>query len=296
MKPRVVMWVDMGFCPGVERAMSLLEQALRAYGTVFTLGPIIHNPRVIQELEHRGARALEDVSQARGNVLVLRTHGVGPRTLEEARQTAKVVVDATCPYVKRAQRAARALAKEDRQVLIVGDPLHPEVTALLEWVGEQGRAVEGEHEAKLLAAQPGPRRLGVVGQTTLDKEFFWRIVETLKSRGSDVKVVDTLCPVTAKRQAAAARLARYCNGVVVVGGKSSANTRRLAKIAAEEGAKSVLHVEGREEIAPSWWDGKTVVGVVGGASTPRDAVFQVAQHLAGLGGRGSRAFGTIVYK
>lgn len=254
-----------GACYGVERA---LKMALRASTSeqqpVHTLGPLIHNPIVVSDLESRGVSTAATPAEAREGTLLIRAHGVTPEVVDEARAMGLNVVDATCPYVKRVHLAAERLVKEGYQVLVVGESGHPEVVGILGHAGADAAVVSVPAD---LERVPLSSKVGVVVQTTQTVDALSRVVAALVPRVTELKVVNTICEATSERQSAASELASRADAMVVIGGRSSGNTRRLAMLC-EERCPRTHHVESADEIEPSWFDGCDLIGVTAGASTP----------------------------
>lgn len=282
---------SIGFCPGVRRAVSMAQEAAKTSKSlcqrIWTLGPLIHNPDVVTELREQGVEVAdgEHFSHLEGQTVVISSHGVVPEALEEMRRHRIHVVDATCPYVKRAVLRAREMAKEGRRVVIVGDPDHPEVKAIAGWAGPASVVVN--RKGDLDQFSPG-ERIGIVAQTTLRNDLFTELAEELRRRvdeGPDtVKVVPTMCKATSSRQQAMRKLCSEADAVVVVGGYGSANTRRLVEIAMEEG-KEVYHIERADEVRREWFWGKKRVGISAGASTPVRMVKEVISRMVDFGGK-----------
>ncbi|MEY8436421.1 4-hydroxy-3-methylbut-2-enyl diphosphate reductase [Atopobiaceae bacterium 24-176] len=271
-----------GACFGVERALSLVEGVLSAGGTpVHTMGPLIHNPQVVASLEGRGVDAVGEgdiASLPAGDRVVLRSHGVVPQVTEEALAAGLEVVDATCPYVKKVHRAAQRLAAEGYEVVVVGQAGHPEVEGIL------GHA-PGAHVVGSAAdarALPAAKRVGVVVQTTTEKGLLDEVVSELLARFGEVRVHNTICEATRERQEAAARLADAVDVMVVIGGKNSANTTRLAEICSAR--VPTCHVEAAGELDAAFFDGVDTVGVTAGASTPASQIEEVVGAIHALAG------------
>ena len=268
---------DMGFCWGVRRAIDIMEKAAQDRGEIISVGPIVHNPQVVQELEAKGVRMDAQPSDASKPVAIT-AHGVGPELLEEVRATGAEIIDGTCPIVTRSQRWARKMAAAGFMVLIFGDPNHREVKGVLGWAGSRGMAIrDGEPLPKEL-----PSRLAVISQTTQSPErfsaFVARLMQDHVGEISELRLVNTLCNVTSSQQAAARELTEEVDLMLVVGGKSSANTRHLVEVCREEGA-TAYHVETAKELEPDWFLGCKRVGVTAGASTPDSAVEAVVERV-----------------
>ncbi len=272
-----------GACFGVERALELVRRAARdaegTDGTVHTLGPLIHNPGAVLELESLGVSAIASPADARaGDTLVLRAHGVTPEVEAQARKAGLAVVDATCPFVKRVHVDVERLAADGMQVLVVGESGHPEVEGTLGHV--PGAVAVGSAEE--LAGVEVRRRVGVVAQTTLERAKLRDVVAALVGRCEELRVFDTICAATSERQEAAAALARKADVMVVLGGRNSANTRHLAEICSARCART-HHVEDEGELEPGWFEGADLVGVTAGASTPATQIESACRRIRGFG-------------
>jgi 4-hydroxy-3-methylbut-2-enyl diphosphate reductase len=270
------------YCYGVERAIRLAEQALREHRgrEIFSLGPIIHNPIVVSKLEKQGLKVVEDISGIpEGAVVVIRSHGIPPDVLDELKKKNVVIIDATCPYVRRAQLAASQLKKEGYRVIIVGEKTHPEVIGIKGYVSEDADVVENVDEVRRI--KPA-RKLGVVFQTTQSLSVIDEIGGAIIKKGFEIKIFNTICSATSDRQEAAREIAMESDVVIVVGGKNSGNTRRLYQIAREIN-KRTHHIESSEEIDAEWFKEARTVGITAGASTPRDIVEDVAEAVRQIG-------------
>lgn len=276
--PEILIADEAGACFGVERALKMVrEAATEATGPLHTLGPLIHNPSVVAELEGLGVTVVEDVDVEADSTLVLRTHGVPPALEEAARATGATVIDAACPFVKRVHRAAARLVREGYQVVVVGEPGHPEVEGT---VGYAPGALVAEN-VEALAALELPRKVGIVVQTTQSKALLREMVASLVGRVDELHVVDTICEATAGHQDACARLAKTVDVMVVVGGKSSANTTHLADISRAICPKT-HHIEVPDELEAAWFAGASRIGITAGASTPASQIEAVRARIAEL--------------
>ncbi len=273
---------DMGFCWGVRRAIDIMEKAADEKGEIISLGPIVHNPQVVRELEERGVRTAGDLSDSDSLPVAITAHGVGPEVLENARSHGSEVIDTTCPIVTRSQRWAKKMAEAGFTVVVFGDPNHREVRGVLAWAGANTIAIQ---DGDPLPADL-PSRLAVISQTTQSPErfaeFLSRLMQEHIGKISELRVINTLCDVTSSQQAAAHELAQEVDLVLVVGGRSSANTRHLLDVCKEEGS-AAYHVEGPAEIRAEWLKGCRRVGVTAGASTPDSAIEAVVRQVQRLG-------------
>ena len=253
----------LGFCYGVKRAVRMARENAARDGTSCTLGPIIHNPQVVERLRREGVGTVDRLEDLPRGKIIIRSHGVGPETYTQAEQMGLTVVDATCPHVKKAQLSAKALADEGRSVVIVGEKEHPEVQSICKWADGKAVCVETAEEAAAIAPVG---RLGIVSQTTFSGEKFREIVGVLLEKSRDVRVMRTICTATDQRQQAALALARKVDAMIVIGGRNSANTTRLAELC--EGVCPTHHIETAAELDPAWFTHIEKIGITAGASTP----------------------------
>ncbi|MCL5291528.1 MAG: 4-hydroxy-3-methylbut-2-enyl diphosphate reductase [Actinobacteria bacterium] len=265
-----------GYCYGVERALTLAKTAALSRTTpIRTLGPIIHNPQVVDSLVEMGVTPVETINEVGEGTVIIRTHGVDPQVIVDARRRGLKVVDATCPFVAKAQRRAAALKQEGYAVVIVGERNHPEVEGVLAYVNGNALVVEKASDISNLKE----KRVGVVVQTTQSIENLRKIVLQLLARSIDIKVYNTICNATSQRQVAARELANRADAMVVVGGKNSANTTRLAQICREKNGRT-FHIETADELVVEWFEHCNLVGLTAGASTPDWILKEVEERLA----------------
>lgn len=273
---------DMGFCWGVRRAIDIMENAARDHGEIISVGPIVHNPQVVKELEDQGIRT--DVKpEDDSHPVAITAHGVGPQVLEDVKASGAKIIDGTCPIVTRSQRWARKMAEAGFAVVVFGDPNHREVKGVIGWAGDKAIAVrDGDPIPENL-----PSRVAIISQTTQSPERFAEFVGQLMTKRvseiSELRLINTLCNVTSGQQAAARELAQEVDLMLVVGGKTSANTRHLWEVCLEEGVTS-HHIETADEIEPSWLRSSNRVGVTAGASTPDAAVEAVVERVRAIAG------------
>ena len=262
---RVVVAPYAGFCFGVERAIKIVENVVqRSKLPVYTWGPLIHNKIVVEKLQSEyGVIPIREFEHPPG-YLILRTHGVPPEVVDEAKRKRFIVVDATCPFVAKVHRYVKLLMDEGYAVVIAGDKMHPEVRATLGYVGGGAYVVDDREAASLL---PACEKMGVVAQTTMRLDIYKEIISILVAKCEELKIFNTICDATIRRQEAGIKVANNVDIMLVVGDRQSANTRQLTDIIKRANPRT-YHVEGPEEVNPSWFDGTDCVGVTGGASTP----------------------------
>ena len=276
---------EIGFCSGVRRAIKLLEEFALKRGGEETLGAVVHNQQVVDSLSSLGIKVVENLDQLRGNVVAIPAHGASPQVIEELQARGLEIIDTTCPIVRKTQMTAKELASSGFEIVIFGDAEHPEVKGILSWAGGRGIAtLDAETVSKF--SKP-PRRLGVLSQTTQSPAQFVHFVNSLVTsslpRSAELRIINTICHTTRRRQEAALKLARKVNLMIVIGGRDSANTRHLAEICSSTGAET-HHVETAKEIEAGWLKGKHWIGVTAGTSTPDQIIEEVMLKLEGIKG------------
>jgi 4-hydroxy-3-methylbut-2-en-1-yl diphosphate reductase len=271
---------ETGFCFGVRRALKILEEANEKYGEMETLGPVVHNQRVVDDLSQLGVKVVTSPDQISGNIAVIPSHGMPPQVAEELKARGLRVIDTTCPNVRKAQKAAKELAAAGFFVVAFGDPNHPEVKGILGWAGGKGIAIPNSQAISELGQLP--RRLGLLSQTTRNPNQFAQFISSFVIWSlplvQELRIVNTLCNITKKRQAEAVNLARKVDVMIVVGGRNSANARCLAEVCSSTGTET-HHIEKAEEIERGWLRGKTSVGVTTGTSIPDQVTNEVMLKL-----------------
>lgn len=265
-----------GFCYGVRRAVELAAQA--EAGT-HTLGPIIHNPQLVDSLSEKGVTPVNSLAEvADGSRLLIRSHGVGPDVYDEAEKRRLHIVDATCPHVKKAQQDARKVINAKKVLVIIGEKDHPEVISISQWGGNRAIIIDKVEEAEEI---PYCETMGVVVQTTFSQSRFKQIESVLAGKTGHLDVYMTICAATRQRQEAAVELAGKVDAMIVIGGRNSANTGRLAQVCAEQGCPT-YHVETAAEINPDDFAGMHDIGVTAGASTPDWIIQEVVKMMEDL--------------
>lgn len=280
---KVLLADEYGFCFGVERAVEMVEDALEEGDTVRTLGPLIHNEQEMQRLGKFGVSTIQEPVQIRrGETAVIRAHGVTPEVQKELEEKASKVVDATCPFVTRVQKLAARAAEQDRHVIVVGNPDHPEMIGVKGYAPEHAFVIKDETE---VANLPRLRNPLVVSQTTIKAKTFFDTAEAIKTKTDDeVQIVNTICSATRDRQDAARALAGEVDAFYIIGGRHSSNSRKLLVVCQEQCPKSFL-IETEEEINPQDLIGAETVGVTAGASTPNWLIEKIIKHLKEIGER-----------
>lgn len=270
-----------GFCFGVKRAIDITTDMARSDKKgIFTLGPIIHNPQVIDRLKEEGIYPInaDDLDKKNIGALIIRTHGIPNQLYENIAARAFRLVDATCPFVKKAQRYAKLLKESGYQVVILGDINHPEVKGLMSYAGEDVIVVDEGTRLQGLRS-----KVGIIVQTTQPVEALKKLLLKVVDHAKEIKVYNTICNSTALRLKETEDMCHKVDVMIVVGGKNSANTGQLANLCKDLHV-STYHVETASEISADWFSGAKKVGVTAGASTPDWIIREVEKRLRDIGG------------
>jgi 4-hydroxy-3-methylbut-2-enyl diphosphate reductase len=279
MKAKIEKAAEIGFCFGVRRAIEIIEKAAKQYGRLETLGAVVHNEQVLQRLNSLGVDIVNSVGEAGNEITAVSSHGVSPEIESRLREKSKIVIDTTCSFVRRAQIAAKKLAEEGFFVIIYGEAMHAEVKGILGWAQEKGLATLDTSPIREM--QNIPRKLGILSQTTQIPEnftgFVKEIVEIAFQRDSEIRILDTICPGVRKRQLVSLELAGRADLILVIGGRSSANTRRLLDLCSEVTEAHLISNE--DEIDSNWFKGKKYIGVTSGTSTPEETIDEIIERI-----------------
>ena len=270
-----------GFCFGVERALKMAgEESRDASGPIVTIGPLIHNPQVVEEMKRDGVKVAQEGENLLDTTAIIRTHGVRPQEENRLREAGNRVLDATCPYVKKSHEYAEVLRREDYHIVVIGDPNHPEIRGVLGYAGERVTVITQPEEANSL---PHYAKVGVVVQTTYPIEKVQKVISKLVGRSTELRVFNTICDYTSDRQVSARKISSQVDLMYVVGGRNSANTNKLAEICKQQGTVT-RHIEVAEEIDPRDLEGVERVGISAGASTPDGRIASVIDRIEELSG------------
>ncbi len=254
-----------GFCAGVKRAVKIAEETANDSSRWFTLGPLVHNEAVVAYFKQKGIHPVEDLNEIPEQAgIIIRSHGVAPDIIREAEKRGLMIKDATCPRVSRVHEIVQTLEAEGYDIIIFGDPEHPEVKGILGWCTGQATVISNINDIINLEISD---RLGIVSQTTKDEKEFFQVVKSLIEKAGEIKVFNTICSATQRRQNSALDLCRSVDLMIVVGGKLSSNTTTLFKECLNTGVRTYL-VQDAAEISPRWLQGVIKAGITAGASTP----------------------------
>jgi 4-hydroxy-3-methylbut-2-enyl diphosphate reductase len=283
---KIVLAKSAGFCFGVRRATQMAFEAASTHETICSLGPVIHSPQVVKGLAELGVKVVSKVEDIPPGSVIVRSHGITSEEMEKIHESNLTIVDATCPFVKKAQEYAARLSDEGYTVVIVGEMAHPEVQGIVSYAGEA--LIHVVADAQQASTLPRMKKVGIVAQTTQLYENLKDIMDVCLAKSQELRIYNTICDATSVRQNEAREIALEVDLMFVIGGHASANTSRLAAISREIQPRT-WHIETTEEIQPEWFASVSRVGVTAGASTPRWLIDEILARITELatGGEGS---------
>lgn len=266
---------DMGFCFGVKRAIKIArDKRKETENNIYTLGSIIHNPQVVEKLKEEGIVPVGNLDEVTNGYVVISSHGVSPLVQDEIKNRGLKSIDATCPLVKRVQEKAMELVMEGYEVFVIGEKEHLEVQGIVGYTGGKIKVINPEENIEFKEKD----RVGLVAQTTQTMKSLEDAILKMLPKVKELKVFNTICEVTNRRQKEIEKLAKMADIIIVIGGRKSANTKRLAAIAKDEGCET-YHIEEVKDINEDWFLGKNKVGITAGASTPDWIIKEVIDRL-----------------
>ena len=271
-----------GFCFGVKKAMEkVYEQIENAEGKkIYTYGPIIHNEEVVKELAAKGVEvieSLEELETREKGVLIIRSHGVAKAVSDKMEEAGFRVVDATCPFVKRIHNIVQKESAEGKQIIIVGNPGHPEVEGIKGWCDNKAVIIETTDEAEAFKVDEN-EKICIVSQTTFNYNKFKDIVEIFEKRGYDINVVNTICNATQERQTEAREIAAVADAMIVIGGTHSSNSKKLYEICKGE-CDNTHFIQTLDDLHLELPKSVRLVGITAGASTPNNIIEEVQNYV-----------------
>lgn len=271
---------SMGFCFGVRDAIKIVRELGEAGTPIYTLGAIVHNPQIAEQLEDINVHVVDSLDEAPdGAIVAITAHGAPPTLQEDAERRGLKAIDTTCPLVTRIQKTAYDLVQQRYSVLIYGDAKHKEVKGIVGWTDGRAKVITSMDD---LEGWEPTRRVALISQSTSNVEKFIALardlVGAMVARGVEVRIINTICKPTKDRQRAVRELARDVDVVIAIGGWASANTRKLAQAAKEEGAEA-YQVERLDDLQPAWFEHAQRVGITAGASTPDDVIDEVEERI-----------------
>ena len=279
---KVLLAKTAGFCFGVKRAVDTVYQQVEENKDckIYTFGPIIHNDEVIKDMQAKGVTVLEgeeDLPKAKNGIVIIRSHGVPKRICDRMDELGIQYVDATCPFVKKIHKIAMEKAEEGAFLVVIGNPVHPEVEGIMGWAGEDAAVISTAEEADHLTV-PEDRKICVVAQTTFNYNKFKELVEIISKRRYDISVLNTICSATKERQTETARIADRVDAMIVIGDKRSSNTQKLFEIC-KNACNNTYYIQTLDDLNVNQLRSVETVGITAGASTPNNIIEEVQNYV-----------------
>ena len=277
---KVTLAKSAGFCFGVKRAVEMVYKEAETGKKVYTLGPIIHNEQVVQDLEQKGVRVIdtpEELSKAEDATVIIRSHGISADVYHQLEDKKVRIVDATCPFVSKIHKIVKQASEDGKTVVIVGSDNHPEVEGIKGWCVSKPIVIESASEAEKLD-NFGGKKLCIVSQTTFNYKKFKDIVDILSKKSYDIDVMNTICNATEERQTEAGTIARQSDAMLVIGGKHSSNTQKLYEICRKE-CENTYFIQTLDDLDLKQFQSFRSVGITAGASTPNTIIKEVQSYV-----------------
>lgn len=275
----VILAKTAGFCFGVRRAVEkVYEQAGKE--NVYTFGPIIHNEEVVKDLEEKGVRVINDISELAAlpkGTIIIRSHGVAKNIYDEIYKSGFEIIDATCPFVLKIHKIVEQQSRLGDSIVVVGNENHPEVEGIVGWSTRKTYIIDSVEKAE--AFQAGfDEKLCVVSQTTFNYKKFEELVEIISKKGYNISIRNTICNATEERQTEAREIASLADAVIVIGGRSSSNTRKLYEICKSE-CDDTYYIQTLKDLDLYKFNSKGCIGITAGASTPNNIIEEVYSNV-----------------
>ncbi len=277
----IVIAKSAGFCYGVKRAIKMARETLKSSNVrCFSLGPIIHNPLVVKDLEEEGLKVIENIGDISDGILVIRSHGISKEENEYLISHPNIsVVDTTCPFVTKSKKYLERLIKNGYTIFFLGDKDHPEVRGLLSYIGNKAIVFKDPEEIQIKKY----KKVGLISQTTQKIELLKKAADKLLSNTEELRIFNTICKTTSIRQREAMELAKKVDLMLILGGKNSANTKKLFEVCKSKLDRS-YHIETLKDIDKNWFSGVKKIGITAGASTPKEHITEVVKFLTDIFG------------
>ncbi len=275
----VILAKSAGFCFGVKRAVETVYQQVEKGGHIYTYGPIIHNEAVVRDLEEKGVSVIKDTDLDRleDGTVIIRSHGVPREVCGRIEKQGLTCVDATCPFVKRIHTIVEQESRAGKQIIVIGNPGHPEVEGIMGWSETPAIVIESEKEAQNLDCPPG-KDICLVSQTTFNYNKFQELVEIIQKKGYNISVANTICNATEERQAEAKLIASQVDAMIVIGGTHSSNTAKLYEICRRE-CENTCFIQTLDDLQLDFPESVFRVGITAGASTPNYIIEEVQNYV-----------------
>ena len=277
----VVVAESAGFCFGVKRAVEIVENQIKETSgkPIYTYGPIIHNEIVVSEFEANGVKVLEEdvpLDTVEPGIVIIRSHGVARKVIQELQEKGFEIVDATCPFVLKIHKLVQEFDEKGYRIVIVGNESHPEVCGIIGWIPSGEYVCISSAEEFEALNLPKDKIIGIVSQTTFNYDKFQEIVEIISQKGYDICAKNTICSATEERQKEAVRISQNSEAMIVIGGKSSSNSRKLFEIC-QENCKNTYFIQTKDDLDLSVLQSIDDVGITAGASTPKKIIEEVQE-------------------
>lgn len=269
-----------GFCFGVKRAVDMVYDEANKGERVYTLGPIIHNQQVVEDLEKKGVKVIDsvnDINNGYDATVIIRSHGVPEKVIKALREKNVNIVDATCPFVLKIHKIVKEASQNGKTIVIIGSDNHPEVEGIKGWCVNEPVVLESVEEAENYTVD-GAKKLCVVSQTTFNYKKFKDIVDILSKKSYDIDVMNTICNATEERQTEAGTIARQSDAMLVIGGKHSSNTQKLYEICRKE-CENTYFIQTLDDLDLKQLQSFRSVGITAGASTPNNIIKEVQSYV-----------------
>ena len=269
-----------GFCFGVKRAVDMVYDEAKKGERVYTLGPIIHNQQVVEDLEKKGVKVIDsvnDINNGYDATVIIRSHGVPEKVIKALREKNVNIVDATCPFVLKIHKIVKEASQNGKTIVIIGSDNHPEVEGIKGWCVNEPVVLESVEEAENYTVD-GAKKLCVVSQTTFNYKKFKDIVDILSKKSYDIDVMNTICNATEERQTEAGTIARQSDAMLVIGGKHSSNTQKLYDICRKE-CENTYFIQTLDDLDLKQLQSFRSVGITAGASTPNNIIKEVQSYV-----------------
>ena len=275
----VILAKSAGFCFGVKRAVETVYQQVEKGGHIYTYGPIIHNEAVVRDLEEKGVSVIKDTDLDRleDGTVIIRSHGVPREVCGRIEKQGLTCVDATCPFVKRIHTIVEQESRAGKQIIVIGNPGHPEVEGIMGWSETPAIVIESEKEAQNLDCPPG-KDICLVSQTTFNYNKFQELVEIIQKKGYNISVANTICNATEERQAEAKLIASQVDAMIVIGGTHSSNTAKLDARGRRE-CETTCFIQTLDDLQLDFPESVFRVGITAGASTPNYIIEEVQNYV-----------------
>ncbi len=277
----VILAKSRGFCFGVKRAVeTVYEQAEKTGGDIYTYGEVVHNEMVVADLEKKGVKVLDDraaLKAVESGTVIIRAHGVAKEVYDQIGAQGLTLIDATCPFVKRIHKIVEKESAEGKQIVVIGNPRHPEVEGIVGWCNHGATVIETVEEAENFVPKP-EKEVCIVSQTTFNYNKFQYIVEIFQKKGYNVTVANTICNATEERQKEAKEIAASVDAMIVIGGRNSSNTRKLYEICSKE-CPNTYFIQTLDDLHLELPKSVRLVGITAGASTPNNIIEEVQNYV-----------------